>query len=251
MDEQKPDATPEPDERPAAESEAIAETPAGNAGSAAYWRESDAPIGQLFEPEPPAQSAAPAHAAWPSGGAARALYAGASPGEISVEGALWVPAGFWLRLGAFVIDFLLLVLLHALALRIAGVRAPSSKQTMDLLGKLGTELLRGGAASGLTGQLKELEGQLRFYGWVNLALCASYFTVLHGMLGATLGKLALGLRVMRRNGAPLGLAWAFLRYVGYLVLAKLAYGAWTMPFSRERQTAYDIVLGTNVFRRVR
>jgi uncharacterized RDD family membrane protein YckC len=251
VDEQNADAAPAPEERAAAEPEAVAERPAAAEAPPAYWREADAPIGQLFEPEPPVQSAAPARAAWPSHGAARALYAGASPGEISVEGALWVPAGFWLRLGAFVIDFLLLVLLHALALRIAGVRAPSSEQMMDLLGKLGTELLRGGAASGLTGQLKELEGQLRFYGWVNLALCASYFTVLHGMLGATLGKLALGLRVMRRNGQPLGLAWAFLRYLGYLVLAKLLYGVWTMPFSREKQTAYDIVLGTNVFRRVR
>ena len=85
-------------------------------------------------------------------------------------------------------------------------------------------------------------------GWLNVLVCAAYYTVFNGMLGATLGKAVVGLRVLRRDGRPLGIPLAFLRYVAYLIVAKLFYGAFTMPFDRERRALHDFAAGTNVYR---
>jgi uncharacterized RDD family membrane protein YckC len=122
---------------------------------------------------------------------------------------------------------------------------------MELVSRVFEELLAGGVLSESTlGALYGMQRQALFAGWLNVCICMAYFTVFHGMLGATLGKLCLGLRVLRRDGRPLGYGRAWLRYMGYFIVAKLAYTAWLIPFTAEQRTLYDIVLGTNVFRQL-
>jgi uncharacterized RDD family membrane protein YckC len=85
-------------------------------------------------------------------------------------------------------------------------------------------------------------------GWLNVAMCLCYFTLFHWLAAGTLGKLSLNLRVLRTDGRPLSLGWSLLRYLGYLLVAKLAYTGWLIPFTPRKQTLYDIVLRTNVFK---
>jgi len=166
--------------------------------------------------------------------------------------ALWVPAGFLLRLGAFLIDMVLLLLLLQLVLLIIGFHQPGPSRLLDALGRFLEEAALGSGPSATTlAMIANLRRPLVFAGWMNVGLCLCYYTLLHGIAGATWGKFALGLRVMRQDGRPLGLGLAFARYVAYFLLARLAYTVWTMPFDRQRRTLYDIALGTNVFRPLR
>lgn len=203
------------------------------------------PQDALSEPEPfiPVQ---PEPAYWPAQAVQLALPAGA----VEVDGETWVPAGFWPRTGAFLLDMLLLLVISQIAVTVTGVRVPDFQQMLALCSKsLGLALNGGGLSSQASGALQQAEQALQFASWLNIAVCAAYFTVMHSIAGATLGKLALGLRVLRRDGRPLGLGWAFLRYLGYLLLAKLVYSAWMIPIDNERRTLYDIVLTTNVYRK--
>lgn len=195
------------------------------------------------DPPSPVQ---PTTADWPVLSARPYLSAGA----VCVDGVIWLPAGFWPRTGAFLLDMLILLVISQMVVAVTGVRVPDFQQLLDVLTKaFGLALSGTGLSSQTSIALDQAEKAMQFSGEVNLAVCAAYFTVMHGIAGTTLGKLALGLRVMRRNGKQLGLGWAFLRYLGYFLLAKFVYSAWMIPLDTERRTLYDIALTTNVFRR--
>jgi hypothetical protein len=105
-------------------------------------------------------------------------------------------------------------------------------------------------ASDLSKRVAEFERPVRFKGWLNIAICASYFIVFHGLLGASVGKQILGLRVLRSDGRPIGLGGAFARYLGYLISAKMLYTVWWMYFNPEKRTLYDQLLRMNVYRQL-
>ncbi len=93
------------------------------------------------------------------------------------------PAGFWIRLGAYLLDVILLAVA-------VGV---------------------GTAAAVAAGAMTE-GNQL----WTNLASQVGtvfYFTVSVGTRGASLGKWALGLRIVRKDGARVSLPRALFRYL--------------------------------------
>jgi uncharacterized RDD family membrane protein YckC len=173
------------------------------------------------------------------------------PGQVVAEGVIWAPAGFWRRFGAFLIDGVVLFIAAQIALAAIGFTPPSEEQQFEIASRALSELMASGAvASSTLAAYRELLRPLQFAGWLNVFICMAYFTVFHGMLGATLGKLCLGIRVLRRDGSALTYGWAWLRYLGYFLVAKLVYTAWLIPFTAERRTLYDIVLGTNVFRQL-
>ena len=160
-----------------------------------------------------------------------------------------IPAGLWWRVGAFLIDAVVLGVLHQVLLYMIGLNTPDFEQLMGLMDRIFAEFMATGKMSaGLENEINVMLAPLQFAGWLNVSTCAAYFTVFHGMLGASLGKLCLGLTVLRKDGAPLGYGWALLRYMCYFIVAKLLYTAWLIPFNAERRTLYDMILGTNVFR---
>lgn len=199
-------------------------------------------------PEQPPQFGQPGtHVPQPAKGTASSP----APGQVVVSGSMLIPAGLWWRVGAFLIDAIVLGVLHQVLLFLIGHNAPDFEQLMGLMDRIFAEFVATGTMSaGLENEINVMLAPLQFAGWLNVATCAAYFTVFHGMLGASLGKLCLGLTVLRKNGTPLGYGWALLRYAGYLIVAKLLYTAWLIPFNTERRTLYDMILGTNVFRSV-
>jgi uncharacterized RDD family membrane protein YckC len=80
---------------------------------------------------------------------------------------------------------------------------------------------------------------------LGIALHVAYHTVLVGGCGQTLGKMLLGVMVVRRDGAPAGYGRALLRCAGGgLCLLTLGIGQLPVLWSRERRGLADLVAGT-------
>lgn len=171
------------------------------------------------------------------------------PGSVVRDGVAWVPAGLQPRIYAFLLDMVVLSLLHSALLALAQINMGDPARVLDALSRMMEEALRGGPPNwalleqSLGSGNQALLGSLLGYG-----LFAAYFTFFHGFVGTTLGKGMLGLRVLRREGSDLRLGAALLRYIVYFITAKLAYTAWLIPFDSQRRALHDIAAGTNVFR---
>ena len=80
---------------------------------------------------------------------------------------------------------------------------------------------------------------------LGIALHVVYHTVLVGGCGQTLGKMLMGVVVVRRDGAPAGYGRALLRCMGGgLCLLTLGLGRLPALFTRERRGLPDLVAGT-------
>lgn len=80
---------------------------------------------------------------------------------------------------------------------------------------------------------------------LGVALHVVYHTVLVGGCGQTLGKMLLGVAVVRWDGAPAGYGRALLRCLGGgLCVLTLGLGRLPMLFTRERRGLSDLVAGT-------
>lgn len=93
------------------------------------------------------------------------------------------PAGFWIRLAAYLLDVVLLVIVIAI----------------------------GVAASAATGAITQGNQT-----WSNIAAQLGtlvYFTLTVGLKGASAGKWLLGLRIIRANGSRVSVLRSFFRYV--------------------------------------
>ncbi|BBB89993.1 MAG TPA: RDD family protein [Methylomusa anaerophila] len=93
----------------------------------------------------------------------------------------------------------------------------------------------------------ELQGLPYFY---SLLLGMTYYTLLEGTIGATPGKLVLGLRVVKTNGYPCDMKAAIIRTVCRLVDGFGGYlvGALIVWFSTRNQRLGDQVAETIVLK---
>jgi uncharacterized RDD family membrane protein YckC len=105
----------------------------------------------------------------------------------------------------------------------------------------------------LRGLPREAPTLLLFYGGVlglGVGLHLIYHVVLLGGCGQTVGRMALGIAVVRRDGAPPGYGRALLRSLGNLVTAlTLGLAALVALFNREGRDLADLLSGTRVIRR--
>lgn len=139
--------------------------------------------------------------------------------------------GFWIRLGAFVIDNIVLYIL-AFILSIVGIIALG-------LGSSGLEEF---------GEEDMYRLILPLYVF-NTILTIAYYTYFHGSTGQTPGKMVCGLKVIRVNGEPLGYVKAFLRWLGYMVSGFLfCLGFLWAGWDKNKQAWHDKIVGTYVIR---
>ncbi len=77
-----------------------------------------------------------------------------------------------------------------------------------------------------------------------------YFALMESSAkGATLGKIALGLRVVDLNGDPIGFGRASGRYFGKLISTAILFLGFIMTaFTRQKQALHDIIAGCLVVR---
>jgi uncharacterized RDD family membrane protein YckC len=83
---------------------------------------------------------------------------------------------------------------------------------------------------------------------VGLVLGILYYTYFEGSSGQTLGKKALGIRVVDlAGGGSIGFGRAFIRYIGRIVSAiPLLLGYFWMLWDKEKQTWHDKFAGSVV-----
>ncbi len=85
---------------------------------------------------------------------------------------------------------------------------------------------------------------------VNPALFAfiavSYFVLMIGISGQTLGKWAMGIKVIDEDGNPPGILTSVLRTVGYLISLIFFMGFLWIRMDREYRGWHDLIAGTKV-----
>jgi uncharacterized RDD family membrane protein YckC len=79
---------------------------------------------------------------------------------------------------------------------------------------------------------------------------AVYFLVLHGWQGQTLGKMFMGLRVVRADGGAVTPGLAFLRFIGYgLSILPCGLGLFWSLVDQEKCAWHDHLAATRVVRK--
>ena len=82
-----------------------------------------------------------------------------------------------------------------------------------------------------------------------LVVPAAYIVLMHGTSGRTLGKMLVGVRVVRASGEPLGYARALGRYLAWFLSAlPLLLGFLLAAVRSDRRALHDLVAGTRVVR---
>ena len=78
-------------------------------------------------------------------------------------------------------------------------------------------------------------------------LASTYFVFLHYYAGRTLGKMAVGIRIVSSDGKEIGLWESFMRWVGYYISAVFIFAGfiWSV-FDRDSQAWHDKIAGTYV-----
>ena len=144
-------------------------------------------------------------------------------------------AGFWWRFLAWLIDNIILgtvtkVLQYALFPSTAVVTVmPPTTNPWEAIGP-----------------------QLANLGWAMLlstAISVTYATWFMGALGATPGLMALGLKVVRPNGSPIGYGRAVARYFASILSAiTLCIGYLLIAFDPEKRALHDMICDTRVIK---
>ena len=85
---------------------------------------------------------------------------------------------------------------------------------------------------------------------LSVVLPVLYFIIMWGRKGATLGKMAMGIRIVRTDGSDISYGTAFLRYIGYQVVSPALFflGYLWMLWDDREQTWHDKIASTCVVR---
>lgn len=135
-------------------------------------------------------------------------------------------AGFWRRWVAVFIDGLALYVVN---LPIGIV--------MNILAKM----MGSGEGSVATGFIIVLVYILQ------ISLNAAYFIIMHGKYGATLGKKAMGIKVVRPDGRPISYGTAVGRYFAFMLSGLVLYIGFIMAgFDDQKRALHDHICNTRV-----
>ena len=140
------------------------------------------------------------------------------------------PVGFWVRVGAYLID---VMVLQGIFFAIWG----PGPQTLPT------------TPSGLP----DFEAIVREMGPLlsyRMLIQMSYTVLLNGWFGATVGKLALGARIVNVDGSPIGLGKALLRWLA-TIASNLTFGIGYLmvAFRQDKRALHDLIAATRVVRK--
>ena len=133
-------------------------------------------------------------------------------------------AGFWIRFVAVLIDGIILFVVNTLVRVVAGLSAVAIEQ-------------------------EPFTGVTAFVMLLQTAVGISYTTFFLGKFGATLGKMALGLKVVVSDGTPVSYLRAFGRYWAYVLSClTCTIGFIIAGFDREKRALHDHICNTRVIK---
>jgi uncharacterized RDD family membrane protein YckC len=150
-------------------------------------------------------------------------------------------AGFWMRLVAAIIDGVLIGIVNLIILvpflGLVGLTAAARASDVDMESQ-GAGLMIALLSTYIISMLA-----VAVAGWLYFALMES------STRGATLGKMALGLRVVDMNGIQIGFGRATGRYFGKLLSGAIFFIGYIMAgFTQQKQALHDIMAGCLVVR---
>jgi uncharacterized RDD family membrane protein YckC len=135
--------------------------------------------------------------------------------------------GFWRRLVAKFLDGVILSVLQIVVAFTIGGLLPDISSWQD--GLMALEVIRS---------------------MLGLFMMIGYDTLFVGMYGATPGKMALGMEVVRPDGTPVGYGKAFGRALAEIISAMIFYlGYLIAAFDSQKRTLHDRICGTRVVRK--
>jgi uncharacterized RDD family membrane protein YckC/ribosomal protein L40E len=166
------------------------------------------------------------------------------PEETTVPGEYLVPAGFWIRFASFLIDNIFVII-------------GSLVFTLVLVAIIITIFpnLAGNTADEFTWDAV-LTASEKPATWLDWAIYVflfvfglAYFTFTIGRKGQTLGKLMLGLKVVRTDGSRAGYLRAFVRSWGYLLcIASIGIGFLVIAWNDQKRGLHDFISNTKVIK---
>lgn len=159
--------------------------------------------------------------------------ASATTGEAVVNGGEIVYAGFWKRVAAYFIDSLIVGIVGGVVAMVIGM----------VLG-IGMAGVGGGSDAMGAGFIAiQLLTNL-----VSIGLAAAYYAGFHASSGkATLGKMAVGIKVVRSNGERITIARGIGRYFAAMLSGLiLCIGYLMAAFTERKQSLHDMICDTLV-----
>lgn len=143
----------------------------------------------------------------------------------------WHYGGFWIRFVAKIIDGIILFVLNAI------VRGPFMLMGLGMGAGFGRGLIFGPALAGMAG----------ISALIGLAIGVAYEVYFLSAHGATPGKMALGLRVIRADGGPISPMLALARHFAEWISAIILMIGYIMAgFDPEKRALHDRICETRV-----
>ncbi len=149
--------------------------------------------------------------------------------------------GFWIRFVAYVIDAIILsIAASIIILPVLGALGFGAYGTMSGGGEMSEDQI--GALIGM------ITGAGLFMQLAYIVIYWLYFALMESSAKqATIGKMALGLKVINKDGSRMNFGQATLRYFGKLVsTAILLIGYIIAGFTEKKQALHDMIAGTYV-----
>jgi uncharacterized RDD family membrane protein YckC len=149
-------------------------------------------------------------------------------------------AGFWIRLAAVLIDGLVLGSVGSVLFFIL---------FRDTFATIISQAARGADPTQSGALFGAFAASMGMFQLVSILLQVAYLSFMWFRFGATLGQLALGLKVVRPDGSPISLGTAigraFARFLSWLILG---IGYMMAGWDDEKRALHDRLAGTRVIR---
>ena len=147
-------------------------------------------------------------------------------------------AGFIIRTFAMGLDIFFILMLMGVLL--AGIAI--------FIGET-TDIVAGTLKSNRIGYLKEFIPYFKQMGLLLLVIPPLYFILMHAIFGQTIGKMIMGIKVLRADGRPVSLFIATIRFIGYIISGVLlTFGFLWVIWDREKQGWHDMISDTIVIK---
>jgi uncharacterized RDD family membrane protein YckC len=148
--------------------------------------------------------------------------------------------GFWPRLGAFIIDTVVLWVIFSLVW-------PIVTRTLDVAQPTPTKIAN---IEEFITMVETFRPFFLLQMAIYLPIQMVYAVILNGHFGATLGKMVIGAQVVRADGSRLGYGFAFLRWLAERISAFICYlGYLFIAIRADKRGLHDLIAGTRVIYR--
>ena len=149
------------------------------------------------------------------------------------------PVGFWVRLGAYILDNILLSIAMKVITLPWGEKFAALQKGFDPSGPQMSQE-----------KIMELGLVSITYCLIYLTLSMAYYVLLNGRFGATVGKLVVGANIVNEDGSPLGYTRALVRYAGEcLSFILVGIGYLMIGFRHDKRGLHDLIARTRVIYR--